>query len=57
MYVCYVCIYDCAIIVLQEMQRIIAQSVSVELSRFPMLRDRALTIANAMLQACEVNAT
>ena len=49
--------YDCAIIVLQEMQRIIAQSVSVELSRFPMLRDRALTIANAMLQACEVNAT
>ena len=53
----YVCMYDCAIIVLQEMQRIIAQSVSVELSRFPMLRDRALTIANAMLQACEVNAT
>eukprot|EP01036_Dinobryon_divergens_P030737 gene30737-40027_t len=43
----------CLELVLQEMQRLIAQSVSVELSRFPMLRDRALTIANAMLQACE----
>ena len=31
----------------------IHQSVTVELTRFPLLRDQALAIANEMLHACE----
>lgn len=48
---------QCLDMVVEEMQKMIQQSESVELNRFPELRDRALEVVTQLLRACVSPAT
>lgn len=45
---------QCADLVMEEMQRMIGQSETLELSRFPDLRDRTIEIVNQLLKNCVI---